>query len=305
MSNGAKVFNSGVKLIQRANAMRGVPGHPPPPFFDYLRNEVSSRLVERLRDIKRSFPICADIGATTGSFARALASTEDPPGGIQTIIQVESCREMQELCPSLKQNVFELHRIQAHEEMLPLAPRSLDLVVSVLSLHWVNDLPGALTQIRRALKPDGCFIGALLGGDTLQELRSALILAEQERCGGISPHVSPMAHLRDCGMVLQRAGFALPTIDQDKILCPYPDMFTLMHHLQAMGENNAISDRRMHVPRDVFIAAAAAYEALYGKDGILPATFNVIYLIAWSPDPSQMKPAQAGSADQSIKEMFQ
>jgi NADH dehydrogenase [ubiquinone] 1 alpha subcomplex assembly factor 5 len=145
----------------------------------------------------------------------------------------------------------------------------------------------------------------MIGGDSLKELRSSFILADQERCGGLSPHVSPMAHVKDCGSLLQRAGFTLPTVDIDTIVCPYPDMFTLMHHLQAMGENNAIKDRRLHVPRDVFTSAASVYKELYEDKatGLIPATFQIIYMIGWSPDASQFKPLPRGSAQNSMKDL--
>jgi NADH dehydrogenase [ubiquinone] 1 alpha subcomplex assembly factor 5 len=201
---------------------------------------------------------------------------------------------------------LEIYGVQADEEHLPIQPKSVDLALSCLSLHWVNDLPGVLKQIRRSLKPDSVFIGALLGGSTLQELRSAFALAEDERYGGLSPHISPLTTVRDVGSLLQRAGFNLLTVDVDTITIPYPDMFTLMNHLKYMGEGHAIWERRHGVPRETFLAAAAAYEAMFADenlDGLLPATFQVIYMIGWSPDPSQLGAAERGSATVSLKDL--
>lgn len=151
------------------------------------------------------------------------------------------------------------------EEHLPFSPASFDLIVSNLSLHWINDLPGAMTQARDVLKPDGVFLASMFGGNTLKELRVAFQLAEQEREGGISPHISPSAHVADCGSLLQAAGFALPTVDVDTITVSYPDALVLMEHLQGMGESSAILTRRPYVSRETFLAAAAIYQV--GRGG--------------------------------------
>ncbi|CAM9587522.1 unnamed protein product [Ascophyllum nodosum] len=184
----------------------------------------------------------------------------------------------------------------ADEEFLPFPPGSFDLVLSNLALHWVNDLPGALIQIKQALKPDGAFIGAMLGGTTLTELRSCILLAEQDREGGQSIHTSPAAHVADCGSLLQSAGFSLPTVDQDTIQVAYPNAFALMEHLQGMGESNAATNRRPRVSRETLLAAAAAYQALYGEeDGTVQATFQIVYMIGWAPHESQPQPKRRGS----------
>lgn len=242
----------------------------------------------------------AEVGSNVGNLARHLQDVQ----GIERLIQIESSKKMAEhkiACPNLK-----IHRLQADEEALPLRPQSVDLVLSCLSLHWVNDLPGTLKQIRRALKPDGAFVAAMIGGNSLQELRSSFLLADMERLGGISPHVSPMAFVRDVGSLMQNAGFSLPTVDSDTLTIPYPDMFTLMYHLKGMGENNAVLERREHISRDVFLSAAAAYSSIYGDhtlDGMIPATVQVLYMIGWNPDPSQAKPIQRGSAQKSLKDI--
>ena len=187
--------------------------------------------------------------------------------------------------------------IAADEELLPFAPASLDLVVSNLSLHWVNDLPGALLQIRKALKPDGFFCAAMLGGETLVELRHCLIEAEQSVSGGMSPRVSPFADVRDAGALLQRAGFALPVVDSDVITVTYTDAFALMRDLRGMGETNAVlARRRVPASRALLFEAARLYaERFTEPDGRIPATFQVLHLAAWAPHESQQQPLRPGS----------
>jgi NADH dehydrogenase [ubiquinone] 1 alpha subcomplex assembly factor 5 len=149
-----------------------------------------------------------------------------------------------------------------------------------------------LIQARRVLKPDGLFLGCLLGGDTLYELRTSLQLAQVEREGGISPHISPMTNVRDVGALLSRAGFNLTTVDVDEVCVSYPSMFELLEDLQGMGENNALIHRKSMIHRDTLLAASAIYKEVYGnkEEGSIPATFQVIYMIGWKPDPSQPKP---------------
>src|SRR5581483_6832098 len=181
------------------------------------------------------------------------------------------------------------------EELLPFADASFDLVISALAMHWTNDLPGALVQLRRALKPDGLLLAALLGGDTLAELRRALLEAELAETGGAHPRVSPVADVRDAGMLLQRAGFELPVVDSDVLSVSYPDLIALMRDLRGMGETNALSERpRAPTRRGVLARAAAAYPQ--APDGRIEAGFQVIFLTGWAPHPSQPKPLRPGSA---------
>jgi SAM-dependent methyltransferase len=185
----------------------------------------------------------------------------------------------------------------ADEEALPLKDSSLDLIASALSLHVVNDLPGALVQIRRALRPDGLFIGALLGGDTLIELRHAFAIAESEILGGVSPRVFPTASLQDTGGLLQRAGFALPVSDSEKVTVTYASPLALMNDLRSMGASNSLLQRsRRPLRRDVLARAAGVYSDLYGGGGKVAATFEVLYLSGWAPHASQQKPLKPGSA---------
>lgn len=205
----------------------------------------------------------------------------------------------------------ELLRLTRHvlsdEELLPFEPASFDMVLSSLSLHWINDLPGVLAQINNVLKPDSPFIGAMLGGDTLFELRTSLQLAEQERRGGISPHVSPLADVRDVGGLLGRAGFQMLTVDVEDIVVDYPDTFALMQDLQAMGEGNAVLGREMGgIGRDVLLANEAIYRALHGnEDGTLPATFRIIHMIGWKEGANQPKPLKRGSGEISLKDVLE
>ena len=256
---------------------------------DFLFREIAERLAERLDDVTRRFPRALDLGCRSGLLGDALGAR----GGIETLVQAE-------LSPRLARKAAASGRptLVADEEALPFAPRSFDLITSLLTLHWVNDLPGALLQIRQALKPDGLFLAALFGGETLRELRMALLDAESELESGASPRVSPFAELRDAGGLLQRAGFALPVADQDTITVRYPDALALMRDLRAMGESNAVRDRRKGLTRRATLAhAAALYEARHRPpEGKLPATFQVIFLTGWAPHESQQKPLAPGSA---------
>lgn len=193
------------------------------------------------------------------------------------------------------------------EESSPYEPGSFDLVMSSLSLHWINDLPGILTKINHILKPDCPFIGAMFGGDTLFELRTSLQLAEQERRGGMSPRVSPLADVRDVGGLMQKAGFKMLTVDVDDIIVDYPDMFALMQDLQAMGEGNAILGREMGpISRDVLLAGDAIYRELHGNpDGSIPATFRVIYMIGWHESIDQPQPLARGSGEVNLKDILE
>lgn len=184
------------------------------------------------------------------------------------------------------------------EEALPFAAGTFDLVVSALSLHAVNDLPGTLAQIRTALKPDGLFLAALFAGDTLNELREVFAQGEIEILGGISPRVAPFADVRDLGGLLQRAGFALPVADSEKTIVRYGAFTTLVEDLRALGETNALVERATgFLRRDVLVAALSAYATHHADaEGRLNATFEIVYLTAWAPHESQQKPLRPGSA---------
>jgi len=194
-------------------------------------------------------------------------------------------------------------RVLANEERLPLLDKSFDLVISGHYLHYINDLEGVFQQMSDALRPDGCFIGAMLGGNSLHELKSCFVWAENEREGGISPHISPMVGIRDVGNLMASAGFNLPTVDSDEITVVYPDAFTLLKHLQLMGESNAIMNKRPGISKETLLATAALYDELFydEKLGGVPATFEIIYMIGWKPHENQPKPKARGSAEFSLK----
>ncbi len=258
--------------------------------FDYLITAAAAMLVDRLEDIRRTFPVALDLGCHTGQVAAATSET----GKIESLFQSD-------LSPFMAAKSGGLC-FAADEEFLPVGDDSLDLVLSCLSLHWVNDLPGALIQIRRALKPDGLFLGSFLGGESLDELRQALVAAESEITGGVHPRVSPMADVRDGGALLQRAGFAMPVADTDLYTVSYENPLKLMRDLRGMGEQMATSSRLKSFSRkDVLIRAAEFYGEIFGnEESRVTATFEIITLTGWAPAPDQQQPLQPGSAEQSL-----
>jgi SAM-dependent methyltransferase len=247
---------------------------------DFLKARAAEDAVERLEVIQRDFPLAVDLGARNGAFARALA---DSPARARVghIFEADLSQAMVAGRPG--------PRLVADEERLPFAPASLDLVVSTLSLHWTNDLPGALVQIRQALRPDGLFLGSILGGSSLTELRQALIQAESEVRGGAGPRVSPLADALDAAQLLQRAGFALPVSDVDRISVAYASPLALMADLRRMGETNVLVDRpRAPLTRDILARAAAIYADRFSRpDGKVTATFDIVALTGWAPHPDQ------------------
>lgn len=282
---GPSVFDRGAVMRHRARAAPAFAEH------GFLFQEVAERLADRLADINRTFPLALDLGSRGGALARALDTAGvHKARDIQTIIHTDGAPSLAGRAPAPS--------IVADEEFLPFAEDSLDLVVSNLALHWVNDLPGALVQINHALKPDGLFLAALLGGETLHELRASFEAAEAEVEGGVSPRVSPLIDVRDAGGLLQRAGFALPVTDVDTISVTYPDAIALMRDLRGMGETNAVSQRRTtFLRRDTLARVGEVYHDRFADaDGRIRATFQVIYLTGWAPHESQQKPLRPGSA---------
>jgi NADH dehydrogenase [ubiquinone] 1 alpha subcomplex assembly factor 5 len=262
---------------------------------DFLLTEIAERLVDRLSDIARRFPLALDLGARDGILSRTFQGR----GGIETLIQSDG-------------SLVNARRLRGgpalvtDEELLPFKEQSFDAILSNLALHWVNDLPGALAQIRSCLKPDGLFLASLFGTGTLQELRTALMEAELAETGGASPRVSPFADLRDAAGLLQRAGFALPVADADTVTVTYGDFFALLRDLRGMGETNLLLERLKNpTRRTVFARAAAIYQGRFADaEGRLPATFQVLFLTGWTPDPSQQQPAKRGSGKTSLKDVL-
>ena len=252
----------------------------------FLLDRVATDLAERLAAVLRRFDLVLDLGTPGDALRAALAGIPS----VGTVISAGAALPEREGSGT--------RFVVADEEALPFGTAVFDLVVSGLSLQFVNDLPGALVQIRRALKPDGLFLAALAGGDTLTELRQAFAAAESEIEGGISPRVAPFADVRDLGALLQRAGFALPVTDVDRITVRYGTAFALMHDLRRMGATNALLDRRRTpLKRATLMRMAEIYaERFADADGRLRATFEIAWLLGWAPHPSQQQPLKPGSA---------
>ncbi|MBC26428.1 MAG: SAM-dependent methyltransferase [Rhodospirillaceae bacterium] len=244
---------------------------------DFLFQETAARLRERLKDIDRDFHASLELGARYPVLGNKASITVD-------------------IDPTLGKGKKLFASMD--EEFLAFTPATLDLIISNLCLHWTNDLPGALLQIRKTLKPDGLFLAAMLGGETLKELRASLTQAELEIAGGAAPRVSPFVDIRDAGALLQRAGFALPVTDIDTINVTYENAFVLMKELRGMGETNALTCTPNSVPaRALFPKAASLYQQRYANsNGRVTATFQILYLHGWGPDPSQQKALKPGSA---------
>ncbi|KAL3325898.1 hypothetical protein AABB24_036893 [Solanum stoloniferum] len=216
--------------------------------------------------------------------------------------------DMVKLCKDAEQQMptdnIETSYVIGDEEYLPVKENSVDLVISCLGLHWTNDLPGAMIQSRLALKPDGLFLAAILGGETLRELRIACTIALMEREGGISPRLSPLAQVRDAGNLLTRAGFTLPGVDVDEYTVRYSSALELIEHLRAMGETSALLQRSKVLKKDTALATAAIYESMFAaEDGTIPATFQIIYMTGWREHQSQQKPKKRGSATVSFQDL--
>lgn len=259
MQTPPSLFDADLLARRRARADAGGPR------ADFLHEAVADEVSERLKEVNRSFHAPAIIGPRADLWAGRIA-----PGA----------------------------RLIAPREVLEIEPEGHDLVIHALTLHWANDPVGQLVQARRALRPDGLFLGALFAGETLTELRRALSQAEVEILGGLSPRVAPMGEIRDLGGLLQRAGLALPVADSLRYDVTYATPLNLMRDLRAMGETNVMTDRlRRPMRRDMLARACAIYAERFGlPDGRIPATFEVVFLTGWAPAPDQQKPLRPGSA---------
>jgi SAM-dependent methyltransferase len=263
MSTGPTIFDRALLRTRqrRANALGAE---------TFLLDRVATELAERLAAVLRTFERAADIGTPADALQRALT------GKVESIDHIEI----------------------GDDEVIRVPDASINLAVSALALQFVNDLPGVLVQLRRALKPDGLLLAAMIGGDSLTELRQAFAQAESEIEGGLSPRVAPFADLRDLGGLLQRAGFTLPVIDSERITVRYATVFNLMHDLRRMGATNVLVERRRAaLRRTTLLRMAEIYgERFADPDGRLRATFEIVWLSGWAPDPSQQKPLKPGSA---------
>jgi NADH dehydrogenase [ubiquinone] 1 alpha subcomplex assembly factor 5 len=258
----------------------------------YLLADVGERLADRLDDIRRTFPRVLDLGCHRDLLSSLVRRRND----VDLLVQSDVAENM--LLPDSEPGVV------ADEEILPFAPACFDLVISLLSLQWVNDVPGTLAQVRAALKPDGLFLAAVPGGQTLQELRHCLAEAEMAIDGGVSPRVSPFIDVRDAGGLLQRAGFTLPVVDTDILTVWYPDVFALFADLRALGATNAVIERRRgFTGRRVLADAVERYQQAFSdSDGRVKVTFQVVYLTGWAPAATQPKPLRRGSGRVSLED---
>lgn len=258
------------------------------PGAAFLMRRAAEDLGERLAAVGRGFERAAALFCLTQDAAHALRGS----GKAADVTRVEVDRLL-----------LDRDGVVAAPETVPFAPGSLDLVVSLLTLHEANDVPGLLAQIRRALRPDGLFLAAMAGAGTLHELRQSLLQAETEISGGAAPRVSPFADVRDAGALLQRAGFALPVADLEPVGVRYPSMFDLMRDLRAMGATSTLLARpRRPAGRALFLRAAEIYaERFADPDGRVRATFNFIWMSGWAPHRSQQRPLPPGSAAMSLK----
>ncbi|MBV9349114.1 MAG: methyltransferase domain-containing protein [Pseudolabrys sp.] len=260
------------RALLRARQRRAVALGP----ATFLAERVAQDMAERLSAVLREFAKAADVGTPTDAVRTALQASE---------------------------KIGEIAAASiGDDEALSLRDASLDLAVSGLALQFVNDLPGVLAQIRRALKPDGLFLAALLGGDTLTELRQAFTLAEAECEGGMSPRVAPFADVRELGALLQRAGFALPVADSDRLTVRYNEPFALMDDLRRMGATNVMHERRRTPMRRATLSRMMEIyaERFAEDDGRIRATFEIIWLSGWAPHPSQQQPLKPGSAQRRL-----
>ena len=264
------------RLLQRRRRSRAAASPA-----NFLLEHVASELVDRLSVVLRRFDVGVDLGTPGDAVRMSLRRL----GAVGTIVGADVIARSKPF-------------VVADGEALPFRDSSLDLVVSGLALHFANDLPGVLTQIRRALKPDGLFLAALLGGDTLTELRQAFAEAETEIEGGVSPRVAPFADLRQLGALLQRAGFALPVIDVERVTVRYGSAFDLMHDLRRVGAaNTLVARRRVPLRRMTLMQMADIYARRFADaDGRIRTTFDIVWLSGWSPHPNQQQPLRPGSA---------
>lgn len=283
-SSAPEIFDRQLLIARKHRALREA-AKPAARDGGFLLDQVASDIAERLDAVERAFKAGLDLSDDDGRAREIFARS----ARVENLARLASS---QNLAKSQEGSII------GSPEHLPAAPASLDLVTSALALQWVNDVPGTLVQIRRALKPDGLFIGALIGGNTLHELREVLSMEEDEATGGISPKVAPFVDVRDLGGLLQRAGFALPVSDVDSYTVRYGNLFVLMADLRAMAATNILSHRsRKPWTKARAVRAAQLYAERFGDpDGRIRATFQVISFSGWAPSDVQQKPLRPGSA---------
>lgn len=274
MTSGPTIFDRALLRTRQKRAQALGPA-------TFLLDRVAEETVERLSVVLRKFGRAADLDTAGDALSKALLAGGAVEAVARATIRTEGALE-----------------ILVDEQGMPFTEASLDLVVSGLALQFVNDLPGALIQIRRALKPDGLLLAAMIGGDSLNELREAFAQAESEVEGGLSPRVLPFGDIRDLGGLMQRAGFALPVVDSDRVIVRYDSPIALMRDLRAMGATNILIERRRAPLKRATLARMLEIyaERFADSDGRLRATFEIVWLSGWTPHESQQKPLKPGSA---------
>lgn len=272
MNNDIFVFDKSIIRKKRERCAPHLPEH------NFLFNWALNQIIERLHVIKKDFPLALQIGKRA-----TIQNVKDLK--IQNIITLDNTKHL-------------FPNVIADEEFLPFKPDAFDLIINPLTLHTTNDLPGTLSQINNALKPDGLFIGAMFGGETLHELRQTMNEVEIQKTGGITPRISPFADLPQMSALIQRAGFSLPVIDSEKITVTYDNIFKLMEDLRLMGESNSILDRKKSfTSRDFFQKTNSLYIKKFSENNErIKATFEIIFLLGWKPHKSQQQPLRPGSA---------
>jgi SAM-dependent methyltransferase len=283
MSAPPRLFDRALHARRLDRAAAGFAG------ADFLHRRAALDVAERLEPILRDFPIAVELSARAGALREALGQSD---AGERVGVLIEADLSLGMLAGR------DGPRVVLDEERLPFREASLDLIVSTLGLHWTNDVVGALIQIRRALTPDGLFIGAFLGGATLTELRQSMVAAESEILGGAGSRVSPFADSLDAASLLQRSGFALPVADLDRVTVTYEHPLKLLADLRQMGETNVLADRHPHgLTRTLLARMSEIYvERFSNPDGRVRATFEIITLTGWAPHESQQVPLRPGSA---------
>jgi SAM-dependent methyltransferase len=283
MNAPPRLFDRSLLRTRRLRAGEGATAN-------FLLDRAAEDVADRLQAVNRRFSQALDLGTPGDALLQSIRAT----GRVETFVACEPFVGMRESESAL--------RVVGDEEALPFASETFDLVVSAMALHWSNDLPGTLVQIRRALNPDGLLLASLIGGETLHELRECFALAEAEIAGGASPRVAPFVEVRSLGSLLQRAGFALPVTDVDRLTVRYANLTGLFNDLRAMGAANALAERsRTPLRRAVLARTAEIYaERFADPDGRLRATFDLMWISGWAPDASQQKPLKPGSAKQRL-----
>ena len=285
------LFNRKLHQLRRTRAAHA---YVPDEGVDFLLREVAMRTADRLLDIQRHFPLALELGCYHGAGGAALKQS----GRIDHLIQADISAAMVQHAPSAL-------RVVADEEWLPIAANSLDAIISLMSLQWVNDLPGCLIQCQQALKDDGLFLAVIPGARSLWELRQSILAVSAER-GSLSPRLSPLVEIRDAGALLQRAGFALPVAESETLTLRYKEPGKLLRELQQMAQSNCLIEQHKGLTSPHFWAQVMVhYQQHFAlPDGRLPLTVELITLTGWKPHHSQQQPAKRGSGTVSLSSVL-